>query len=182
MFQQRIDDQAELRLVSTSDAHELFRLVDRHRAHLRNWLPWVDATRSAADTEVFLKAAAKQVTDQQGFQAAIVCDGAIAGLVGFHAVSWTNRSTSIGYWLAATHEGRGLMTRSCAALVQHAFMEWDLNRIEIRCATGNARSRAIPERLGFHLEGRVREAEWLYDHFVDHAVYGLLRSDWAAAR
>lgn len=182
LFQQRIDEHAELRLVTLADARDLHRLVDEQRAHLRAWLPWVDATRSAADTEVFLKAAVKQVADQQGFQAAIVCDGAIAGLIGFHAVSWANRSTSIGYWLAGTHEGRGLMTRACRALVEHAFVEWDLNRIEIRCATGNTRSRAIPERLGFRLEGRLREAEWLYDHFVDHAVYGLLRADWTAAR
>jgi ribosomal-protein-serine acetyltransferase len=53
-----------------------------------------------------------------------------------------------------------------------------LHRLEVRCAVANARSRAIPERLGFRLEGTIREAEWLYDRFVDHAVYGLLEAEW----
>ena len=54
-----------------------------------------------------------------------------------------------------------------------------MNRVTIQCATENTRSRAIPERLGFTFEGIVRETEWLYDRYVDHALYGLLRSEYA---
>jgi ribosomal-protein-serine acetyltransferase len=71
------------------------------------------------------------------------------------------------------------MTKACRFLVDYAFAELKLNRVEIRCATGNHKSRAIPERLGFKLEGTVRQAEWLYDHFVDHALYGMLASEWS---
>jgi ribosomal-protein-serine acetyltransferase len=49
--------------------------------------------------------------------------------------------------------------------------------VSIRCAIENGRSRAIPERLGFGFEGICRESEWLNDRFVDHAIYGLLRTD-----
>ncbi len=69
------------------------------------------------------------------------------------------------------------MTASCRAFVSHAFFTWKLNRVTIECATQNTRSRAIPERLGFKLEGITREIEWLRDHYVDHALYGLLKSD-----
>ncbi len=74
------------------------------------------------------------------------------------------------------------MTRACRALVGHAFTELNLNRVEIRCASDNARSCAIPERLSFRREGLLREAEWLYDRFVDHVVYGLIRSEWNEPR
>ena len=70
------------------------------------------------------------------------------------------------------------MTQCCRALIEHAFTDLQLNRVVITCATGNHRSQAIPERLGFCREGTLRETEWLYDHYVDHFVYGLLRSEW----
>jgi ribosomal-protein-serine acetyltransferase len=62
--------------------------------------------------------------------------------------------------------------------VDYAFSGLKLNRVEIACATENKKSQAIPKRLGFTEEGIARQAEWLYDHYVDHIVYGLLASDW----
>lgn len=73
------------------------------------------------------------------------------------------------------------MTASCTALIEHAFTTWNLNRIAIRCAAGNVRSQAIPQRLGFTREGVQRQAEWLYDHYVDLIYFALLRSDWEAS-
>jgi ribosomal-protein-serine acetyltransferase len=64
------------------------------------------------------------------------------------------------------------------ALVAHGFRELGLNRQTIAAATDNLRSRAIAERLGFQQEGVAREAERLYDRFVDHAVYALTKSMW----
>ena len=178
MFHCRIDDHVELRQLAADDAVELFALTDANRARLRQWMPWLDGTKSAADTEAFIQSTLRQYETGQGPQAAILVDGAIGGVIGFHGISKANRSTSIGYWLAAPHEGHGIVTRACRALVHHAFTELDLNRVEIRCASGNVRSCAVPERLGFRREGLLRETEWLYDHFVDHVVFGLVRSEW----
>jgi ribosomal-protein-serine acetyltransferase len=69
------------------------------------------------------------------------------------------------------------MSASCRAVIAHGFGALGLHRVSIRCAVENRRSRAIPERLGFTFEGVARGSEWLYDHFVDHAIYGLLRTD-----
>jgi ribosomal-protein-serine acetyltransferase len=70
------------------------------------------------------------------------------------------------------------MTRSVSAVLDLAFGRYGMHRVEIRAAPGNVRSRAIPERLGFTEEGLCREVEWLYDHFVDHVVYGMLAREW----
>ena len=74
------------------------------------------------------------------------------------------------------------MTAACGALVDHAFLELALNRVGIACAVGNERSCAIPQRLGLRQEGVQHQAEWLYDHFVDHAVYAVLASEWRSPR
>jgi ribosomal-protein-serine acetyltransferase len=106
----------------------------------------------------------------------------LAGVIGYDAIDWENRSTEVGYWLGEGYQGKGLATAACRALVDHAFKELGLNRVSIACATENKKSCAIPERLGFRREGVVRQAEWLYDHFVDHVVYAALASEWQARR
>lgn len=180
MFAQRFTDHHSLREITLADAEELFAVCDANRAHLRQWLPWLDRTRQVSDTRGFIESALRQSEANQGFQAAILVQGKIAGLVGFHRIDWANHSTSLGYWLAEGYQGRGLMTASCRALIDHGFAALNLHRIAIACAPGNTRSRAIPVRLGFVHEGRLREAEWLYDHYVDHEVYSLLQQEWQA--
>jgi ribosomal-protein-serine acetyltransferase len=169
---------AALRLLEESDADELFALTGRNREHLGPWMPWVPGTRSAEDTLAFIRLARRQGADNDGLQTAIVRDGAIAGVVGFHKVDWQNRATSIGYWLSADEQGRGTMTEAVRALVDHAFGAWRLERVEIAAAVDNARSRAIPERLGFRPEGVRRRAERVGDRFLDLVVYAMLAADW----
>lgn len=70
------------------------------------------------------------------------------------------------------------MTSVSKALTDYAFTELKLNKVEIRAAAENQKSRSIPERLGYKEEGTIRQAEWLYDHYVDHVVYGMLAEEW----
>jgi ribosomal-protein-serine acetyltransferase len=180
LFHRRLDEEIELRSLDQPDAETLFDLTDRNRDHLRAWLPWVDGTRTVRDTLTFIRTALEQERDGDGFQAGIWYHGDLAGVVGYHRIDWPRRRVALGYWLAKAFEGRGIMTRACRVLVEHALHELGLERVEIRAATGNVRSRAIPLRLGFDEEGVVRRAEWLYDHFVDHVVYAMSRSRWAS--
>lgn len=179
MFPHRLDHDLSLELLELRHAQELFALTDANRAHLREWLLWVDATRSVEDTEAFIRGTQKQALENNGVQTAILFRGHIAGVIGWDGIDSASRHTDLGYWLGKEYEGRGIMTRSCRAHVSHAFKALGLNRVAIRCAVGNRKSCAIPERLGFVLEGTLRQAEWLYDHFVDHRVYAMLAQDWS---
>jgi ribosomal-protein-serine acetyltransferase len=71
------------------------------------------------------------------------------------------------------------MTEAVRALVAYAFEVWKLNRVEIRAAVANVRSRAIPERLGFKQEGVLRQAERIGDRFEDLVVYSMLAGEWS---
>ncbi len=176
----RGDPAGRCRLVplALEDADELFSLTDANRGHLRRWLPWLDSVREVDDTRTFIRAAQAQAARNDGVQLALHVDGRIAGMVGQHHVDWRNRSTSLGYWIGEAWQGRGLATTACRALIAQAFGSRGLNRVEIRCAADNHRSRAVAQRLGLREEGRLRDAEWLYDHFVDHVVYGVLAREW----
>jgi len=178
MFTYKIDDNTELKMLDLRDAEHVFGLTIQSKETLKEWLPFIDYTKTVADTQNFIQSTMKQFGENNGFQAGIWYDGKMAGVIGFHKIDWNNKSTSIGYWLGNDYVGLGLMTKSVQAFVNYALIDLKLNRVEIRAAVENKKSRAIPERLGFTEEGRVRQAEWLYDHYVDHVVYGMLAGDW----
>jgi ribosomal-protein-serine acetyltransferase len=173
-----IDERTVLRPIADFDVQPLFETVDRNRAHLRRFLPWLDSTRGPADIEAFRVRTLAQESDGSGMVRVIEHAAAIGGIVAFNRIDQFNRRAELGYWIDRTLEGRGVCRPACSALICHAFEELDLNRITIAAAVENRRSRALAERLGFTQEGVRREAEWLYDHFVDHAMYGLLRREW----
>ncbi len=170
----QVDEEIQLRLHEALYAEEYFALIDRNHAHLRQWMPWLDSERTVEDLRTYMRLTLLQFANNEGFQTSIWYGGKIAGSIGYDNFNWQARTTEIGYWLGTEFQGKGIMTRACRALVTYAFEHYQLNKIRINCATGNTRSRAIPERLGFKQEGVLRQAEWLYDHYVDHVVYGLL--------
>ncbi len=167
-----------LRALEDADAEELFALIDANRAYLAHWMPFVGQTRGVADSLAFIRAARRQHEENRGMQLALLQDGLIIGVVGFHAIDWTRRSTSLGYWLAADRQGAGTMTVAVCALLDHAFESWQLVRVEIRAGVLNARSRAIPQRLGFREEGVLRAAERIGTRVIDHVVYVMTARDW----
>jgi ribosomal-protein-serine acetyltransferase len=168
----------ELRQFEMSDAETLFTVADRNRPYLREWLPWVDRTHSADEIRDYIAARLEQFEARQGPNAAICLNGEIVGALGCHPIDWANRHCSIGYWIDAAHQGKGMMTRSCAALIDYLFHEMGIHRVTIQCGTGNPKSCAVPERLGFTREGVMREAEWVNDRWVDLVVWGMLAQDW----
>ena len=174
-----LDERRALRLLDESDAGELYAVIETNRAHLARWMPWAE-THGFDDAVDHLEEKRLQVEANDGFEAAVVLAGRIVGVTGFHAVDWLNRSTSIGYWLAADAEGRGLMTAAVTALLDHAFFEWDLHRVIIEVVVGNERSQAIPERLGFRQEAILREAKLVHGSYEDTRLYAMLAPDWAA--
>jgi ribosomal-protein-serine acetyltransferase len=168
---------AVLRPFRASDAAELTKAIAANREHLARWLPWAES-HSFEDSVSYLARKRAQIEADDGFEGAIVLDGRIVGGAGFHGVDWINRSTSIGYWLAAEAVGRGLVSGTVRALLDHAFGVWDLHRVVIEAVVDNARSRAIPERLGFREEALLREAKLIRGRYEDAVLYSMLASEW----
>jgi ribosomal-protein-serine acetyltransferase len=142
----------------------------------------VDATRSEDDILAFIRRALHQFASNSGFSAGIWEQDRYAGQISLHKVDWLHRRAEIGYWLGREFQGRGIVTDACRAVTRHALVELALNRVEVRCATGNAKSKAIPLRLGFTLEGVLRQAELLHDRYMDLEVYSMLRGEFAGTR
>jgi ribosomal-protein-serine acetyltransferase len=183
MFRRTVTPRIEMRLFDAADADAAYAAVERNRAHLRQWLPWVDRTHSREDLRNFIETIAiPQYEANNGPNCGIWVDGEFAGGIGCHVIDWANRHCSIGYWLDAAHQGNGIVTRCCAAMLDYLFDELGLHRVVIECGTANTRSCAIPARLRFTREGIKREAEWVGGRWLDLIVWSMIDGEWRQRR
>lgn len=178
MFRLPLADDLELALLEERHAPELAALVARNREHLGRFLPWAWETDEAA-TAAFLRGALEKFARGNGFEAGIRLHGELVGMLGLHYLDRTVGATEMGYWLARTASGRGVMTRAAAGLLRVLFEQLGLNRVEIRCRPDNLPSRRVAERLGFRHEGTLRAVHpGGGEEPADLEVFGLLRAEW----
>src|SRR5580692_11234676 len=155
----------ELRLLEERHSGTVFALANRERHRLRQWLPWVDATKSEEDILAFIRRSLEQLAGNNGFAAGIWEHGQFVGVIGLHPIDWNNRRVELGYWVGSEFEGRGIITDACRAIMKHLFAELELNRVEIHCASANVKSGNVPRRLGFTHEGVRREMQLLHGQY-----------------
>ena len=138
-------------------------------------MPWIVGAKTIEDERVWLESVSANASSLEG--CGLFLDGRYVGGVGLMPGAY-GVAAEIGYWIAAEHEGRGLVTRAVRALIDIGFAEWQVNRIAIRAGVENHRSRAIPERLGFTREGVERGGGRGTAGFYDLVVYSMLRDEW----
>ncbi|ANE47745.1 acetyltransferase [Paenibacillus swuensis] len=99
------------------------------------------------------------------------------GLSGLNKPDWEIRKFEIGYWIDTRMRGNGYMTEAVQGITNFAFTELKARRVEIRCDTLNYKSKAIPERLGFQLEGTLRGNDLSTDksQIRDTHIYALVK-------
>ena len=105
-------------------------------------------------------------------------DDLVIGTCTLHRINREHRRAELGYILRRDHWGRGLAREALTALLDHAFGMMALHRLEADIDPRNAGSIRLVERLGFTLEGRLRERYFVAGDIQDSAIYGLLSPEW----
>lgn len=173
-----VRENLELRTLTPIDAQTLFDVTKKNDTHLRKWLPWLDDDKTVLDTENYIKESNERLSKDEGIDLSIWYEGELVGGIGIFPLDLNHKKTSLAYWLAEEFQGKGIMGDSLKVAIEYLFTEKKLNRIEVCCAIGNTKSSALPKKLGFTFEGIAREAECLYDRFVNMEVYSLLAKEW----
>ena len=87
------------------------------------------------------------------------------------------QQAEIGFTLAAGQQGRGLGTEAVGAMLDHLFDDRGLHKVSAECDARNLASAALLERVGFRLEGHLRQHTFSKGEWTDDLLFGLLASD-----
>ncbi|MBN4080562.1 GNAT family N-acetyltransferase [Beggiatoa alba] len=177
MFLRQIDTDIKLSLTIVQYADELFSLIDNNRNFLKTWLSWVDEIQKPGDTKNFIQLQLSKLHESEALHQTIFYKGKIAGVLSYNKIDREKGIGYIGYWLGKEYNGKGIMTLAVRDLIKLGFDHLPIQKVDIRCAVENSKSRAIAERLGFKNKGIIRRAEKVDGKYHDHVVYGLLQDE-----
>lgn len=168
-------ERLRLRPFAAADAEPLFALQSDAYV-LRYWdsPPWTERARA----EQFIARSQAMAEEGSGARLVIERDSTFAGWCTLNSWNPDFRSASLGYCLARAGWGQGVATEAAGALLDWAFGTLDLNRVQAEADTRNAASARVLEKLGFTLEGTLREDCVVNGDVSDSWVFGLLRREW----
>ncbi|WP_328996586.1 GNAT family N-acetyltransferase [Kribbella sp. NBC_01245] len=179
MFTLPLGVDAQLRPLEPWQAQEFLAHIDRARPSVDPWIPWASlSTDLATATEVLQRYADKQAKDDARIYG-IWLDGTLVGGVMFTRFDAATGVCEIGCWLEVAGEGRGLVTRACRALIDWAFGERGMSRIEWSVASGNTRSIEVARRLGMTRDGVLRQRYPYRGVRQDSEIWSLLAEEWS---
>ena len=151
-------DRLTIRAPRTGDGPEIQAAVRETFDDLKLWMPWAQQLPTLEESESYIRRAQCQFLAREDLVLLLFLKGTntMVGGSGLHRIDWDIPKFEIGYWCRKRFQGQGYITESTEAITTFAFETLGAKRVEIRCDSKNVRSRRIPDRLGFKLEGTLR--------------------------
>jgi len=140
-------------------------VINASKEHLKRFLPWAEWHRSVEESENTARLQYTKFLNRTDIVLGIFDKDTqtLLGGSGLHRIDWNIPKFEIGYWVSKDAEGRGIVSEAVNAITRYAFKQLQAKRLEIRYETDNLRSRALAERLGFHLDGCLRRDRFKSD-------------------
>jgi ribosomal-protein-serine acetyltransferase len=178
LFDELIGERVIVRPHRLDDFGALWDAIQQSRDELRPWLPFADQSEEQL-RDWLARVVAKWITREiMGMGIIERASGQLIGNIGLMVRGWNIGSFEIGYWLRTSAAGHGYMSEAVRLVTDFAFDHLDANRVMIRCDAENARSAAVPQRLGFALEGRMRRDFAAPNGAIrDTLVFSMIRDD-----
>ncbi|ASK61135.1 GNAT family N-acetyltransferase [Virgibacillus phasianinus] len=154
-----------LRMPIPGDGEAVHEAITASINELRPWMGFAQNDQTKAEVETNTREAHISFLKREKLRMLVFLKDTnqFVGSSGLHNIDWDVRKFEIGYWGDTRFCGKGYMTEAIAGLTVFTFNELHANRVQIQCDSRNSRSRAIPERLGYELEGIIRNEDLSVD-------------------
>jgi len=169
-----------LRQIVPADAEDLYRIFTDDES-MRYWSCRPFSSIKQADK--LIESMAHSFLEGSGMHWAITLrnEDRLIGKCGYNEWRKLHRRGDISYIVDRSQWGKGLVSEALRAVLQYGFDQMDLHSVEAGVTPGNDASTRMLEKLGFHLEGHLKESFLVEDVFVDSLIYSLLRKEWESS-
>jgi len=147
-----------IRVPREGDGEIVYNAVMASINELKEWLPFANYEQSIENTEENLREAIANFVLKKSMRLLLFKKGTneVIGSSGLHNIDWDVPRFEIGYWVKTEFAGQGYITEAVERIAEFAFKDLGAKRVEIRCDEQNIKSRKIPEKLHFALEGILK--------------------------
>jgi ribosomal-protein-alanine N-acetyltransferase len=174
-------DRLLLREIVPADAGDLFRIFsDAETMEFWSCRPYTSVQQACELIECM--AQDRRCGSALHWGISLKGDSRLIGKCGYNEWRKVHRRGDVSYILARDFWGRGAVTEALSAVLDFGFDQMDLHSIEAGVTPGNVGSTKMLEKLGFQLEGHLRESYWAEDRFVDSLIFSLLQKNWKHPR
>ncbi|MER7760919.1 GNAT family protein [Streptomyces sp. NPDC097619] len=180
MFSIELDEGVRLFALEPHHAQEFHAHIDRGREFIGRHVGFPDRATDTASARRLLEDFARRAAADTGRMYGIRADGVLVGGVLFPSFDARNGTCEIGCWVEPAAAGRGLVTRACRVLIDWAFHERGMRRVEWHADSANEKSLAVAARLGMTREGVLRENYLHRGQVQDTEIWSVLAREWPA--
>lgn len=166
-----------VRPYTTSDVDALYAAARESYREVGPWMAWCRADYERGDAESWIEATITGRDAKTMYDFAVLIDGEYAGGCGINHIDWTDCVANLGYWVRTSATGKGVATKAAVHVIQWAFANTTLNRIEIVVACDNIRSQRVAEKVGAAHDAVLRKRTMVNGKPVDAVLYSVLRPD-----
>jgi len=170
-----VRENVKLRIVNPDDAENLYQQIEKTRSQLAKYMPWGESTKSVEDERKFLTYCQGRIADKKLLALSIWINGEPVGMIDLHNIDLDNSHAEVGYWLGGEYQGNGVMTDCLQKLLEIGFDELKLHKIKLLAEQVNKSSNAVAVKVGFKLEGQLKNEIHSNGKFHDANLYGLIK-------
>lgn len=107
---------------------------------------------------------------------AICVNNHAVGAIGVHPQQDIHeKCAELGYWLAESFWGKGIMSWTVKQMIAYAFQNFDIVRLYARPFSSNEGSQKVLEKCGFNLEARLKKSIYKNGTYLDELIYSIVK-------
>jgi RimJ/RimL family protein N-acetyltransferase len=173
-------DNFTIRPLCMEDSQEYFNLINDNRKRLSRYFPKTVAGTQSLESATSIISELLIQAENKSFYSFIIRENLKKGIIGIVFIKdldWNVSKAELGFFIDWNYEGKGIITKSVALIVDHCFHTMKLNKLFIRIAEDNFASRRVAEKNGFVVEGKLsKDFKDFEGKLIDMVYYGLIRT------